>query len=246
MRHQEFLSGVATRAGEQTDDARLGATAALAALSEHLPTDDRDALAQALPTLLEQESGLDQAGDGAGDGARDTAVVDGIARRTGWTPERARRALAAVVDQLTAEDPELGRRVALVLPDDVEPDGGPALPPDGGPALPPDAASGASQDRSRPLGQDGVDRALSRLVDWSGDVTGIERTIALPAERIDLVLDRIHGVERELSHRVRIVGRTPTSLTVRARTESLQVVTELDVALAERVDDAVATVGSGG
>jgi uncharacterized protein (DUF2267 family)/pterin-4a-carbinolamine dehydratase len=238
MRHQEFLSGVATRAGVQTDDARLGATAALAALSEHLPTDDRDALAQALPTLLEQESGLDQAGDGAGDGARDTAVVDGIARRTGWTPERARRALAAVVDQLTAEDPELGRRVALVLPDDVEPDGGPALPPD--------AASGASQDRSRPLGQDGVDRALSRLVDWSGDVTGIERTIALPAERIDLVLDRIHGVERELSHRVRIVERTPTSLTVRARTESLQVVTELDVALAERVDDAVATVGSGG
>jgi pterin-4a-carbinolamine dehydratase len=33
---------------------------------------------------------------------------------------------------------------------------------------------------------------------------------------------------------------------VRARTESLQVVTELDVALAERIDDAVATVGSGG
>ena len=234
MRHQEFLSGVATRAGEQTDDARHGATAALAALSEHLPTDDRDALAQALPTLLEHESGLDQAGDGAGD----TAVVDGIARRTGWTPERAQRALAAVVDQLTAEDPGLGRRVALVLPDDVEPAGGPALPPD--------AASGASQDRSRPLGQDGVDHALSRLVDWSGDVTGIERTIALPAERIDLVLDRIHGVERALSHRVRIVERTPTSLTVRARTESLQVVTELDVALAERVDDAVATVGSGG
>ena len=237
MRHQEFLSGVATRAGEQTDDARLGATAALAALSEHLPTDDRDALARALPTLLEQESGLDRttAGDGR---ATDASVVDGIARRTGWAPQRARSVLDAVVDQLTAEEPELGRRVALVLPDDVDPDGGPPLPPD--------AASGASQDRSRPLGEEGVDRALSRLVDWSGDVTGIQRTIALPTERIDLVLDRIHGVERELSHRVRIVERTPTSLTVRARTESLQVVTELDVALAERIDDAVATVGSGG
>jgi hypothetical protein len=228
MRHQEFLSGVATRAGE--------ATAALAALSEHLPTEDRDALARALPTLLEHESGLDEADPH--DAATDTAVVDGIIRRTGWTPERAHYTLAAVVDQLTAEEPELGRRVALVLPDDIEPDGGPALPPD--------AASGASPGRSQPLGEDGVDRALSRLVDWSGDVTGIERTIALPAERIDLVLERVHRAERELAHRVRIVERTPTSLTVRARTESLQVVTELDVALAERVDDAVATVGSGG
>lgn len=237
MRHQEFLSGVATRAGfEQTDDARLGATATLAALSEHLPADDRDALARALPTLLEQESGIDEAGTRAA--AADATVVDGIVRRTGWTPERARYALVAVVDQLTAEEPELGRRVALALPDDIEPHGGPALPPD--------AAAEAAQGRPQPLGEVGVDRALSRLVDWSGDVNGIERTIALPPERIDLVLDRVHRAERELAHRVRIVERTPTSLTVRARTESLQVVTELDVALAERVDDAVASVGSGG
>jgi uncharacterized protein (DUF2267 family)/pterin-4a-carbinolamine dehydratase len=243
MRHQEFLSGVATRAGfEQTDDARLGATATLAALSEHLPADDRDALARALPSLLEHESGLDQAGSGAGDGAGaaagGTAVVDAITLRTGWTPERARYALTAVVDQLTAEDPELGRRVALVLPDDIEPDGGPPLPPD--------AAAEGPQGRPQPLGAEGVDRALSRLVDWSGDATGIERTIGLPAERIDLVLDRVHRAERELAHRVHVVERTPTSLTLRARTESLQVVTELDVALAERVDDAVASVGSGG
>jgi uncharacterized protein (DUF2267 family)/pterin-4a-carbinolamine dehydratase len=236
MRHQEFLSGVATRAGEQTDDARLGTTATLAALSDHLPTDDRDALARALPTLLEQESGLDETRPR--DTATDASVVDGIVRRTGWTPERAQYTLAAVVDQLTAEEPELGRRVALVLPDDIEPDGGPALPPD--------AASEGAQGRPQPLGEDGVDRALSRLVDWSGDLTGIERTIALPAERIDLVLDRVHRAERELAHRVRIVERTPSSLTLRARTESLQVVTELDIALAERVDDAVAAVGSGG
>lgn len=45
---------------------------------------------------------------------------------------------------------------------------------------------------------------------------------------------------------MRVAERTPTSLTLRARTESLQVVTELDIALATRVDDAVATVGWGG
>lgn len=239
MRHQEFLSGVATRAGlDHTDDARLGATATLAALAEHLPADDRDALAAALPSLLEQESGLDGSAAGTSASAAPGDLVDGIARRTGWTPERARYMLAAVADQLAAEDEDLGRRVAAVLPSDL------AL--SGGPALPPDAAAEGPQGRPQPLGAEGVDRALSRLTEWSGDVTGIERTIALPSERIDLVLDRVHDAERELAHRVRIVERTPTSLTLRARTESLQVVTELDVALAERVDDAVAAVGAGG
>jgi uncharacterized protein (DUF2267 family)/pterin-4a-carbinolamine dehydratase len=237
MRHQEFLGGVATRAGlETTDDARLGATAALAALAERLPADDREALATALPSLLEHESGLD--GSGGGPAAGSGGVVDGVVRRTGWTPERARYVLVAVAEQLAAEDSDLGRRVASVVPSDV--------PVTGGPALPPDAASEGAQGRPQPLGAEGVDRALSRLTDWSGDVNGIERTIALPTERIDLVLDRVHRAERELAHRVRVVERTPTSLTLRARTESLRVVTELDVALAERVDDAVATVGSGG
>ena len=82
--------------------------------------------------------------------------------------------------------------------------------------------------------------------DDSGDRSGIERTIELPSERLDRVLERLHTVQRELAHRVRIVERTPTSLTVRARTESLQAVTRLDLELADRVDDAVADVGSSG
>lgn len=239
MRHQEFLSGVATRAGlEHTDDARLGATAALAALAEHLPADDRGALAAALPTLLEHESGLDGGSGGTSAAAGPGGLVDGIVRRTGWTPERARYVLAAVASQLAAEDEDLARRIRAVLPADVEASDGPALPPD--------AAAEGPQGRPQPLGAEGLDRALSRLTDWSGDLTGIERTIGLPSERIDLVLERVHDAERELAHRVHVVERTPTSLTLRARTESLRVVTELDVALAERVDDAVATVGSGG
>ncbi|NMO89637.1 DUF2267 domain-containing protein [Actinomycetospora sp. TBRC 11914] len=239
MRHQEFLRGVATRAGlEHTDDARLGATAALAALAEHLPADDREALAAALPTLLEHESGLDGGSGGTSAAAGPGGLIDGVVRRTGWAPERARYVLAAVANQLAAEDEDLARRIRAALPSDVAVSGGPALPPD--------AASEGAQGRPQPLGAEGVDRALSRLTDWSGDVTGIERTIALPPERIDLVLDRVHGAERELAHRVHVVDRTPTSLTVRARTESLQVVTELDIALAERFDDAVAAVGAGG
>ena len=44
--------------------------------------------------------------------------------------------------------------------------------------------------------------------------------------------------------RLRIVERTPTSLTVRARTERQEFVTIGDLDLAARFDDLVATVGS--
>ncbi|GAA4824249.1 hypothetical protein GCM10023201_07920 [Actinomycetospora corticicola] len=94
MRHQEFLDGVATRAGlDRTDDARRGSTAALGALGAVLPADDRAALAAALPALLVREAGLDT---DTSPGAADSLVED-VARRTGWTPERARYTVVAVV-----------------------------------------------------------------------------------------------------------------------------------------------------
>ncbi len=236
MRHQEFLAGVATRGGfTETDDARRAADAVLATVAQHLGQEDREALASALPTLLEQESGVDAA---AGGGTpTDAGLVDDIARSTGWTPERARYALTAVTGELAAQDPDLGARLARVLPSDLQ---------GGGPTLPPDAASEGSQGRPQPVEPDELARALNALVDWSGDTTGIERTIELPAERIDLVIDRVRAAERELGHRTHVVDRTNGSLTLRARTESLHAVTDVDLVLARRVDDAVAAVGSGG
>src|SRR3954470_24379137 len=231
MRHQEFLAGVATRGGfTETDDARRAADAVLGTLAEHLPADDRRALADALPTLLEQESGVD---DARGDRPQPTeaGLVDEVARRSGWAPERARYALTAVTGQLIAEDDDLGRRVARILPPDLQ---------DAGPTVPPDAASEGAQGRPQPVDVDELGRVLRRLTDWSGDVTGIERTVQLPSEHLDLVLERLRDAERELGARLRIVERTPTSLTVRARTESMGAVAALDLDLAERFDDIVA------
>ena len=236
MRHQEFLAGVATRGGfAETDDARRAADAVLATLAEHLPGDDRDALAKALPNLLEQESGVDRAGGGGTPTEAD--LVDEVALRSGWEPERARYALTAVIGQLHAEDADLGERIGRVVPEDLR---------GSGPTLPPDAASEGAQGRPQPVDPDELQRALGRLTDWSGDVTGIERTIELPSEHIDLVLERLRAAEREIGARLRTVERTPTSLTVRARTESMQAVAVLDLDLAERFDDIVATVGSAG
>lgn len=240
MRHQEFLAGVATRAGLSNDEARTAADAALAVLAEHLPADDRSALAAALPTLLEQEA-LESGGSGGngGSGAGGGAdLVADVAGRTGWARERADYAFTAVVGQLAAEDADLGARIRDALPVAV---GESATA-----TLPPDAASEGQQGRPQPVDEEELGRALSGLQGWAGDTRGIERTIGLPSERLDLVLDRIHRAQRAAGHRVHIVERTPTSLTLRARTESLQAVTTSDLDLARRVDEAVTDVGSGG
>ena len=238
MRHQEFLAGVATRGGFDNDDARHAADAVLATLARHLPADDRDALARALPNLLETESGVDSApaADG-GDTPTDAALVEDVARRSGWSPERSRYALTAVVGQLTAEDDDLGARLAKTVPEDLQ--GSTAT-------LPPDAMSEGQQGRPQPLTAEELPRELGRLVGWSGDLTGIERTIELPSERLDLVLDRIHRAESSIGHRMHIAERTPTLLTLRASTDSLHAVTHTDITLAIEVDDAVSAVGSGG
>jgi uncharacterized protein (DUF2267 family) len=236
MRHQEFLEGVATRGGFTNDDARRAADAVLATLADHLPDDDRDALAKALPNLLEQESGVDHPSHGGPPSESD--LVDAVARRTGWTPERARYALTAVTGQIAAEDADLGDRIGRVVPVDLQ---------GGGPTLPPDAASEGAQGRPQPVESAELERVLGQeLTDWSGDLSGIQRTVSLPSEHLDLLLERMRGVERDTGQRLRIVERTPTSLTVRARNEKQEVVTAIDLDLAARFDDAVATVGSAG
>ncbi|MEJ2860930.1 dimethylsulfonioproprionate lyase family protein [Actinomycetospora flava] len=235
MRHQEFLAGVATRGGfASTDDARRAADAVLATVAAHLPADDRDALAAALPKLLEQESGVDRQNDGGE--PTETGLVDEVARRTGWPAERARYALTAVTGQLRAEDGDLGDRITRVLPPSLL---------GSGPTLPPDAASEGAQGRPQPVDADELDRTLQgELTEWSGDRSGIERTVALPSEHLDLLLERLRAVESETGRRLRILDRTPTTLTVRARTERQEVVTVDDLDLAARFDDLVATVGS--
>lgn len=202
MRHQEFLAGVATRGGfADTDDARRAADAVLATVATHLPADDRDALAAALPNLLEQEAGVDRR-SGGGE-PTEAGLVDDVVERTGWPAVRARYALIAVTGQLAAEDAGLGERITRVLPPTLL---------GAGPTAPPDAA---------PVDPDELDRTLQqRLTEWAGDRGGIQRTVEMPAEDLDRLLERLRDVERETGRRLRILDRTPTSLTVRARAPS--------------------------
>ena len=81
-----------------------------------------------------------------------------------------------------------------------------------------------------------VASALAALPSWSGDTTGIERTLELPSFRaaVDAVV-AIAGVAEEMDHHPDLDLRWRT-LRVAVVTHSAGGVTELDLELARRVD----------
>ncbi|MEU5671161.1 4a-hydroxytetrahydrobiopterin dehydratase [Micromonospora sp. NPDC047762] len=89
------------------------------------------------------------------------------------------------------------------------------------------------------LTADAVREELSRLPDWSGDSTGIGRTVQLGSFPAAIaVVDRVATVAEELDHHPDIDIRWRT-LTFRCVTHSAGGVTHRDIGLARRIDDIV-------
>lgn len=93
------------------------------------------------------------------------------------------------------------------------------------------------------LGTDEVRSALGTRPGWSGDTTGIIRTVSLPSfpEAI-AVVNRVAGVAEELDHHPDIDIRW-RNLTFRCATHSAGGVTARDLDLAARIDEIVAAAG---
>ena len=86
----------------------------------------------------------------------------------------------------------------------------------------------------------GVERALAELTDWSGDGTGIRRTVELASFPVAVqVVDRVAEVAEQLDHHPDIDIRWRT-LTFGCATHSAGGVTDRDVALARLIDEIVA------
>jgi pterin-4a-carbinolamine dehydratase len=68
--------------------------------------------------------------------------------------------------------------------------------------------------------------------------------VALPADRVQLLLTQVGHAADDLGHRPRIL-RTPDGVRFTVQTRSVPAVTPLDLDLAERIDDAVPAVGGG-
>jgi pterin-4a-carbinolamine dehydratase len=90
-----------------------------------------------------------------------------------------------------------------------------------------------------------IERALRRLTEWNGDHTAISRTVQLPPDRHQPLVERIQREAREYNDHA-TVHRDGDTITVTLSTGRDGVVTRPDLDLAERIDDVVAEVGSGG
>jgi uncharacterized protein (DUF2267 family)/pterin-4a-carbinolamine dehydratase len=233
MTYSALIDGVERRTGlADTDAARGAAAAVLTALGERLDEPDRAEFAASLPGLLGQRVVADAEPDAyPGVSPEPVQLAAEVARRTRSTPERGRELAEQVLAELTAEDPELAERLRPRLPD--------ALAALLVPAPVPDAALAGHPRRVLP-GE--LEKRLRELEDWSGDCHRIVRTVLLPAERIEPLRKRVDRAELDLDHHVR-VEPVEGGLRFVGWTKSIDAVTEMDFALAARIDAAVADVG---
>lgn len=234
--YQQFVEGVRNRAGLANDeDARQVAVQVLEIAGGYLTESDRDALTSELPSKIARGVHWRIPEQAAGS-ERD--MVQQLGSHSGVAPERARYLLKAVLSEIAAEDEALAERMRQ-LPASEEAVTAP------GEGPPPEWASAGADDRPRPLDEGELHQALRELVDWSGTTQELRREVQLPRDRFRPLLNQVNEAEYELSHHAEIEQRAE-SLVFSLSTRSLNAVTELDVRLARRIDDAVFTVGSGG
>ena len=100
-----------------------------------------------------------------------------------------------------------------------------------------------TEDKPSKLSAPDVDRAVADLPGWTGDEHHLVRTIEFSRERVDPLIDSVHRIEEELNHHAQIeskpVDGDAVVLTLKIWTHSVGGVTELDVELARRIEEAV-------
>jgi pterin-4a-carbinolamine dehydratase/uncharacterized protein (DUF2267 family) len=227
--YSELIDAVRRRTGLPDADRAADATAAvLTAVGERLGAADRAEFAGKIPGLFGQRVREDAEPDAVpGVSPEPVQFAAEIARRTRSTPERGREFAEQVLAELAAEDPDLTVWLRPRLPDELA-----ALL---RPAPVPDAAVAGHPRRILP---DELDRRLRELEDWSGDCHRISRTVLLPQEWIEPLRRRVDRAEQEADHHVRTEW-IDGGVRFVAWTRSIDAVTELDLALAARIDEAV-------
>jgi len=229
IEYEEFIEAVSRSAGIDHQSARRAAQATLVSVAERLDDDSRQRLAAALPPLFRQYLPR-QAGPRDWDLA---ALMREIAQRGRQAPEQARVRAQAVLAALAEREP--GLPSGLPLPDDIR-----------GLFTPPEIGGGitGATGHLAPLSPAEVDAALRRLPDWEGDTAGLRRTIVLPPDSLDRVLDRIENLRRDLGGGV-YTRRDDGNAEVTVKTATVDAVTAPDVDIAASIDSLIAEFGAG-
>lgn len=215
------------------DAARRAVGVTLATLARRLDAPRRQRLREALPGPERDAAWITAPGAGGGVGE----LLEDVARNLEDTREHARYVTQVVLSTVDEADPELARALREGLPDEFA-----AL--FAAPETEPERRHPGT-DAPAPLTPEELAAELRRHPRWSGDVHRLTRTVALPADRMPPLVGAVERAARELNHRVR-TEHADGSVTFTLRTGSVDAVTSLDIDLAERIDDAVAAVGSGG
>lgn len=234
--HQNLVTTVRDRADlDSTDSARTAIAAVISSLAHCLPADTRRQLADQLPGPLAEDALV----PGQAETRSGTELITEIADRLDAPPERARYLAQAVLAGLSEADPRLMDDLSGQLSSDVLDVLAPA-------GEPPRRAASATPDVPTELSDEQVTSRLRGLTGWAGDHSGISRTVQLPADRLTPLVDRIQHQARQMNDHVH-VERHPDGATFTLRTGRRPGrVTEPDLWLAERIDQAVFEIGSGG
>ncbi len=222
IKYQELISSAARRINAEWDDARAAADATIEALALSTTQENRRRLSAAVPGLLGPD------GDTQARVRDAQGFVQTVASLTHRPAEQARHRAQAVLAALAESEPDLVD--SLELPDDIKAlatdpaVGGGIVGPGGGPA---------------PLTPDEVAAALADFPDWSGDTSGLRRTISLPPDRLNQVLAIVVDVEPNTGRGADIHRESDDTAVLFVRTRSVEAVTALDIDLISQIDTAI-------
>lgn len=233
--YQELVDHVSERGtGSDSDEARRAIEAVTGELARCLDPDSHERLRSRLPGALRDRIPAPRA-----EGVRASEeMARQVGERLGCPPERGLHLSRVVLAEIGRSEPELAGDLAPLLPRELarwmrDPAGAAG-----------DADTGITGAPSR-LNEDTLTAVLRRLPDWEGDSRSLTRSVELPADRMAPLLNRVDRDARRLDHSFSH-DLTGSGVTFVLRTASVDAVTTRDVALAERIDQAVAEIGSGG
>jgi pterin-4a-carbinolamine dehydratase len=228
--YHALVDDVVRRTGTDFRTAKVGVESTVLVLAWALGEAERRRLLTAVPAKL-----------------HDVVPVDGIERHqdlpgflaevgriSGRSPEQARYQAEATVAALADHDGDLIESLHV-------PDGLREL------LEPPSAGGGVvgAATTTPPLSDADLREALSRLPYWSGDGNSLSRTVELPADNLDRVLDRIDQLRQETGRAPRIGRPDATTAVLTVRSRQAGAVTAMDVDLAHAVDAAIDEAGAG-
>lgn len=230
MGYRELVDEVSRRAGVDFGTAKVGAEATVLALAWALDEGERARLLEAVPVKLHEVvpvDGIERHRDLPG-------FLAEVGRISGRSPEQARYQAEATLAALAAHDGDLVG--SLHVPDGLRDLLGPAEV--GGGLVGPSSATA-------PLSEAELRAALDDLPYWSSDRRSLVRTIELPPDNLDRVLDRLDLLRGQTGRGPQIGRPDPDNAVLTVRSQQVDAVTAADVELAHRVDDAIDEAGAG-